>query len=97
MQQFSSKRPGEIINLTFDFTLEVPAGVTITSATVTQSILGGPGGSITLSGSPTISGSKVFQMVSGGTANADYMLVAGVNLSSGEYRELAARLPVNLG
>lgn len=69
-----NKDPAEKVVVTFDFTA---LATSVSAPTVTCEQVGGAtdsSPSSMISGSPTIDGAQVLQLVVGGTANADYML-----------------------
>lgn len=91
---FEGKLIGETSSLVFDFLSVLPAGVTISSASVTASTYSGTDAapSAILSGSPTISGSKVTQKVTVGVLGVTYLLLASATLSDGQVRQLSGFL-----
>ena len=69
-----SKDPAEKVVVTFDFSA---LATTVSTPVVTAESAGGandPSPSAILSGSPSVSGAQVLQLVIGGVANADYKL-----------------------
>lgn len=92
--EFTAKDTGEIVTLSFDFANLTAAPIT---PTCTISHHGGAPDatpSTVLSGSPTISGTKLLQRVTGGVTGADYVLRAQVYTASGDRYILAAILPI---
>ncbi|TVO57528.1 phage fiber-tail adaptor protein [Denitromonas halophila] len=93
MRAFEPRRPGEAVTLTFDYTGQIPAGVTIVSVDPCDaSVLRGTDANpaAVLVGAPALVGVEVLQRVSGGAVGVDYLLVARVVLSDGQSRELPA-------
>lgn len=92
MTAITQKDPAEAFAVEFDFTANLS---TITIATCTASISGGPTGdaSAILLGSPQISGSKVLQRVNAGQAGSDYALRCTATDGTETY-VLVATLPV---
>jgi hypothetical protein len=75
---FDAKRSGETVALTVDFKNLLSAGETIQTAGAWDLSVKTPAGAalITASGSPTIDGTKVVQLIAGGADGAEYYLVA---------------------
>lgn len=94
---FDPKHPGERVTLAFDFTNQLPAGVTVQSAdSVTISVDRGADADpeALLVGAPGLAGADLLQMVEGGLAGTDYRVTAWVTLSDTQQRALPAILPV---
>lgn len=95
---FPPKRPAEEIVLAFDFTEDLPAGVTLTAVqTVGVELADGtdPAPSSVLNGAAVVvGGNVVLQPVKGGVYGASYLLVPRVLRSDGEIREMPRLLPV---
>lgn len=92
--EFTAKDPSEIVTLAFDF-----ANLTAAPTTPVCSIAHHAGASdasptAVLSGSPTITGTKLLQQVRAGVAGADYILRAQADTASGDRYVIAAILPV---
>lgn len=99
MKFFDPKTPDERRTLTFDFTDDLPSGVTVDSVaaisvTAFRGIDVSP--SSILYGSPDLSGAQVFQSVQGGLSDVDYLVIARANWSDGQIAELMAVLPVKV-
>lgn len=90
------KSPDEIISVTFPFLSQVPAGETISSATVTCAVYSGTDASPSsmISGSDTITGTNVIQKITGGVEGVIYYLVCEANTSGGLRLQMAAFLAV---
>lgn len=91
---FSPKQPAEIVTVAFDF-----ASLTTspTSPVVTATRHAGEADatpSAILSGSPSVSGSKILHKVTAGTDGTDYLLTCQVDTAAGERYILAGVLPV---
>lgn len=91
---FTAKDPAETIYLTFDFSAlatEVSApDVTIARIRGTDD----PTPESVLSGSPSASGGKVVQTVTGGVVGTDYLIRCQVDTIDGQRFVLAGTLPV---
>ena len=68
--------PQEIVIVTFDYASELTSGETISSASVSVALVSGPDPtpSSMLSGSPTIAGALVYQLINGRPNGSDYKL-----------------------
>jgi len=93
---FSPKTPTEQELFGFDFSRLLPSGVTISSAVVTATVIDGTDAdpSAMISGSATISGSLVSQLVIGGVAGVTYCLKCAATFSDGQVPELHDDLAV---
>lgn len=71
-----SKHATETVSYVFDFASQLAVGETLSSATASCTVYSGTDAapSTLLSGSATISGTKVTQKVAGGTAGVTYIL-----------------------
>ena len=96
---FSSKPAAEKASLVFDFTSRCAASETLSSTSVTASVYSGsdsnPQGIIT--GSGTISGQTVSQMVLGGTLGVVYLVTCQVITSTGQILFLSGFLSIVAG
>ena len=95
-QTLSPKDPAEIIVVSFDFSLAMLVGETISpSPSVTASSVSGPDTSPSsiLSGTAAVSGSIVSQQIINGLDGATYKLRCLATLSSGRRLALAGLLP----
>lgn len=91
---FSSKRPGEVVTLAFDFTSEL-GGASIGTKSCAVTVLAGTDASP----SSLISGAAqesagVVQLVQGGVHGVDYVVEATVVTNDGRTLKLPAVLPV---
>ena len=79
-QGFDPKKTGETVWLSFDFAAltSAPINPVINSALHAGSMDLAPSG--ILSGAPVISGSKIFQKITGGIDGADYKLTCSVEV-----------------
>lgn len=86
MLSFPSKLTDEDIDLVVDFSNAVPAGVTISSASVTATVYSGVDGtpSAIVNGSATISNSLITQTIDDGTEGCVYLLTFSATLSDGQ-------------
>ena len=93
---WSAKDPAEKLIATFDFSSEIAAIESISSAAVSCTLVAGVDASPeqVLNGAASISGSTVLQPFQGGIAGATYRLRCTATLSSGRVLVLAATLPV---
>lgn len=96
---FSPKDPGETVFLAFDFSALMTTGLTLSTPVCTAVTRSGTDAapSAVLSGSPTITGSKLVQRVTGGVALATYAIKAQVDASDGSRFVLVGLLPVRAG
>jgi len=100
-QEFQSKTTDETKQLTFDYSSDLGAGETITSTAVSCSVWSGtdPSPTSLVSGSATISGSLVLQLITGGLAGVIYFVRclattnAGQVLPKGGYLAVLATQP----
>lgn len=99
VQYFSSKRVGETITLTFNFSRLLGTGETINSATWSIEVVDGVDASPSsmISGSESISGSKVSQLVTGGVHDVVYRMVCAVTTSTGQIIHGTGLLKVDNG
>ncbi len=90
------KTPTEARTITFDFTAEVPEGVTIGSPSITATLLDGPdtGAAALVIGGNLVTGKLVLVLISGGLEGSNYRLLCRVTGSDGQQIEIAAMLPV---
>lgn len=91
---FAPKDPDETITVAFEFAAltSTPSSPTVTAARHAGTADEAP--SAILSGSPTVSGSKVFQDIIAGTAGTDYLLRCQISAPDGSVYVLAGVLPV---
>lgn len=84
MQTVITKAATETVNLSFTYTLAT--GETITSAVIAATVLRGTDAapSALLSGSKTISGAKITQLVQGGIENVVYLVSSTATTSTGQ-------------
>ena len=80
---FSSKRDGETVAYGFDFQKVLATGETISTATFSSELVEGtdPSPGTMISGSATISGTKVTQLITGGVDDAIYRIVCEITTS----------------
>lgn len=96
----ASKDPVEKVRLTFDFTPDLPTGVTLTgaaTATITTAYGTDPSVSLTTNGSPALDATsmKVLVPVQGGLDGCDYRVSVKVGTTDSQiYLELDGVLPV---
>lgn len=98
MRSFPSKDPTESLILGFDFTKDLPAGITLTGVP-TFTIAIAPGGidpnvSAMLIGSPQLVGNIAVQMCVAGVAYQSYTVQAICHASDGEIFAQGATLPM---
>lgn len=91
---FSAKDPDEIVTLAFDFAnlTSGPLTPAVTAAWHTGEADATP--SAILSGSPTISTTKILQQVKLGNAGTDYLLRCEIDTADGSHYVLSGVLPV---
>lgn len=91
-----TKTAAETISVTFPFLSQVPAGETISSATVTCAVYSGTDASPSslISGSDTITGTNVIQKITGGVEGVIYYLVAEAVTSGALTLRMSAFLAV---
>lgn len=87
---FSPKTPDETELFGFEFKRLLPEGETIVSAECTISVLEGTDASASsmISGTASVSGSRVSQMITGGVAGVRYCLKCAATFSDGQEPEL---------
>jgi hypothetical protein len=92
----NGKYQGETRAEVFDFASRLSLGETISSASTVATTYSGTDASPSgiISGSASISGSKVTQVVTAGTLGVTYLLVCTANTSAGQVLQIAAFLPV---
>jgi len=90
------KLASETIRVTFDFLSRLAIGETLSSASVAATVYSGTDAapSAIISGSDSISGSQVTQLITGGTLGVTYLLVCTANTSLSQVLELSAYLVV---
>ena len=98
MFTFSSKDPNETELFVFDFLDLLNPGETITGAAVTVTVSVGTDGvpSAMLSGSASISGTQVSQMITGGITGNTYHLECAITTSLGQELVTCGLLPIIL-
>jgi hypothetical protein len=76
LPSFSRKRVDEDLKLTFDFSNDIASGETISTATTTAAVWSGTDANPNdiVSGSASISGAKVTQLIINGTDGVTYLL-----------------------
>lgn len=91
---FDPKDPAETITLAFEFAAltDTPSAPEVTATRHAGTADASP--SAILSGSPTVSGTKILQDVVAGTAGTDYLLRCKVGAPDGSVYVLAGVLPV---
>lgn len=91
---FDPKDPAETVTLAFEFAAltDTPSAPEVTVTRHAGTADASP--SAILSGSPTVSGTKILQDVTAGTAGADYLLRCQVSAPDGSVYVLAGVLPV---
>lgn len=97
MLAFSQKAPDEIWIVGIDFSPQLASGATIASCAVTiATALGStdPNPSAVLSGSASLSGTVVSQLVHAGLSGQTYILFFDATCSNGEVLEAQASLSV---
>jgi len=95
---FPKKAPGETVLLTFDFTKELPDGVTLSNPAVScLSVTKGAGQTtdISLTGSAAINGLAVSILCAQGLTANTYRMRAEADASNGEHRFIDKDLPVD--
>lgn len=90
------KLAGETVNEVFDFISKLATGETISTATVVASVYSGTDAapSAIISGSASISGTKVTQLVTAGILGVMYKLLCTITTSAGQTLVLAAFLAI---
>jgi hypothetical protein len=91
-----SKKLGETVVITFDYISKLLAGETLVSAVCTSVVYTGVDSnpSAVITGTPTISGTQVNQLVTGGVLGTIYTIVAKATTSLSQIIELSAYLAV---
>ena len=94
--QLENKLPDEVKRYEFDFLSAMAEGETLTFSTVACYIWSGTDASPSamISGSSSISGSVVSQLIEGGIAGNIYVLVAGATTSGGQSLQLRGQVAV---
>lgn len=92
--EFTPKHPSEEEVFALRFTRLLPAGVTITAAPWTSTVVQGadPAAAAMISGAAIIAGDKVSQLVIGGVDGVQYELACVATLSDGQKPRLCATL-----
>lgn len=92
---FQPKTDSSIVTLTFDFTSQLAAGETLSTATVTAAVWSGTDASVDIfSGSPAASNGLVTQKIKNGVLGVIYKLLASVTTSAGQTLEMAGYLAI---
>jgi len=93
------KLPNEKVPRTVDFISKLPSGITIASAATTATVYSGNDSSPSsiLSGSPTISGTKVTQVLQAGVSGCIYQIAFGIVGSDGNDYQLQGYFAVTPG
>lgn len=93
---FEAKLLSETVSEVFDFTSRLAAGETISTAVTTATVYSGTDASPSsiISGSATISGQKVTQLVTAGTLGVTYLLLCSITTSAGQALQLSGYLVV---
>jgi len=93
------KKVGETADVLFDFSGKVPAGGSISSATVTAAVYSGVDAnpSALISGADSISGAIVTQELTAGVAGVIYELTCEALLSDGQTLRMSSYLAVVTG
>lgn len=85
LREGRTKRPAETCSYTFDFTLPLVTGSTLTgAATVT------PATGLTVAGGPTVATPFVTVQLTGGVAGNDYPVTCRISATNGDLHELEA-------
>ena len=84
MNAFSAKDPSEVITVAVDFVNLLGTSETLSTVVYSASVIQGidPSPSSLISGSGTISGTKVLQNITGGLPGVTYLLTAKVTTSA---------------
>lgn len=92
----NGKRAGETSLETFDFTSKLSASETVSTASVAATVYSGTDASPSalISGTSTISGQKVTQLITGGLLGVVYLLVCTITTSLSQTRKLSAYLVI---
>lgn len=95
-QVLEPKHASETLSLVFNFASQLSVGETISSATASCSVYSGMDASPSsvLSGSATVSGAQVTQLVTGGTAGVTYAITIAATTSASEIISLLGYLVV---
>lgn len=93
---FPGKYSGDTAIHTFDFTSKLSSGETLSTASVAATVYSGTDASPSalVSGSSTISGQKVTQVITAGTEGVTYKLICTVTTSSSQTLTLTAFLTI---
>lgn len=93
---FPGKLIGETLQCVFDFGSRLAVGETISSATASCSVYSGVDASPSsvLSGSTSISGTKVTQKVTAGTLGVTYKLICTTITSTSQHLQLSGYLVI---
>jgi hypothetical protein len=91
-----AKFVGETTSVSFNFLSRLAVSETLSTATVTASVYSGVDASPSaiVSGSASISGSTVTQLVTAGTSGVTYVLLCTVTTSTGQTLQQSALLSV---
>ena len=94
--EFPLKQADATVPLTFDFTSELPSGVTVSAATTTCTVWSGTDASpqSVVDGAASISGTVVTQVVTGGVNGVIYLLECKATGSDGNIYPLQGYLAV---
>jgi hypothetical protein len=97
--QIPPKSAGETRSIAFDFISKLALGETISTKAVTASVYSGVDAtpSAIISGVATSSGTKVYQIVTGGVTGVIYELVATITTSTGQTLTLNGLLAITSG
>jgi len=97
LPQYSRKRTGEKLKLTHDFQNNMASAEAISTATVTATVLSGEDASPNniISGSASISGQKVTQLVISGTDGVTYLLKFKATTDQAQILEGMAELKID--
>lgn len=96
LAQFPPKNTAETKNLVFDFISQLAIGETISSASCASSVWTGTASAAAniISGSSSISGTKVTQAVAGGTNGTIYNITCTIVTSAGQTLTMMGLLAV---
>lgn len=92
---FPPKPPEEALTLVFDFISKIKPGITLSEPIVSATVWSGRADSDPIvTEYPTVSGTKVYQLIGGGTPGTIYKVTASVLTSDGQGIVLTGYVPV---
>ena len=94
---FAPKRTGETLKYSFDFVNQLASGETLSNPVVTAAVYQGtdPSTSGIVSGSASVSGTTVTQLITAGLDNVTYVLIFEADTSNSQTLQAVALLLVS--